>query len=282
MPETLEVGSIKCTLLSDGHFTYPAAWFFSNVEPARLEETLRQYGLEPDQILSPYTCMLIDTGAHKVLVDTGAGNLAPTTGSLLPELEKAGVRPEEIDTVILTHGHPDHVGGNLDAEGRPAFTEARYVMSKTEWDFWTDASVDLRSMNIPEEMKTLLTATAHRCLPPLKKQVDLVERETDVVPGVRLLPAPGHTPGQMAVLVSSGKEQFLNLADSVIHPLCFEHADWRTMFDLAPDTAAETRRQLVDRASAEGFPVMAFHFPSAKAGRIVSRGANRWGWEPLP
>ncbi|MCP5115624.1 MAG: hypothetical protein GY953_32765, partial [bacterium] len=70
MPENYDVGGIKCTLLNDGHFSYPATWFFSNVEPAQLEEKLREHGLEPDQILSPYTCMLIDTGAHKVLVDT--------------------------------------------------------------------------------------------------------------------------------------------------------------------------------------------------------------------
>ncbi len=282
MPETYEVGSVKCTPLNDGHFNYPASWFFSNVEPAHLQAELRKCSLDPDRIVSPYTCLLIDTGSHKVLVDTGAGDFAPTTGRLSQALNTAGVRSEEIDTVILTHGHLDHIGGNVDAEGGLAFKNARYIMSKADWEFWTADPIDLSKMNVPEEIKSALISAARRHLSPLRQKVELVEREIEVVPDVHAVPAPGHTPGHIAVLVSSGQEQFLNLADSVLHPLHLAHSDWGNVFDLVPEVAADTRRKLLDRAAVEDLLVMGFHFPGSGAGRITSRGVNRWEWAPLP
>jgi len=115
MPEettrSFRIGDIQCTVVNDGHFSYPASWFFSSVPQDRLEDELRLHGLQPDHVLSPYTCLLIEAGSHKVLVDTGASSMAPTTGELLSRLQSKGLSPAEIDTVILTHGHPDHIGG---------------------------------------------------------------------------------------------------------------------------------------------------------------------------
>ena len=277
-----ELGSVKCSVLRDGDFTYLPNWLFSNVEPNHLERGLRKYDHKPNQVVCPYTCLLIDTGSHKVLVDTGAGNFAPTTGKLSEALESAAVRREEIDTVILTHGHLDHIGGAVDADGKPAFGNARYVMSKAEWEFWTTDPIDLSKLNLPEELKSALTAEARRCLPPLKQWIDLVEREAEIVPGVHAVPAPGHTPGHLAVVVSSGREQLLNLVDSVIHPLHLENPGWGNPIDLAPDTAVETRRKLLDRAAADRLLVMATHFSSSSAGWITSRGADGWEWTPSP
>jgi glyoxylase-like metal-dependent hydrolase (beta-lactamase superfamily II) len=118
---SFKVGAIQCTPVSDGSFPYPASLFFANVPRERLEEELRAHGLRTDEVTGTYTCLLVSTGENKVLIDTGAGNMAPSTGELLANLEKAGTRASEIDTVILTHGHPDHIGGAVDPEGRPAF-----------------------------------------------------------------------------------------------------------------------------------------------------------------
>jgi glyoxylase-like metal-dependent hydrolase (beta-lactamase superfamily II) len=279
---SFKIGDIQCAPVSDGSLPYLPNWFFANVPQPRLEEELRAHGLRPDEIKGTYTCLLVSTGKNKLLIDTGAGKIAPSTGELLVNLEKAGARPNEIDTVILTHGHPDHIGGAVDAEGKPMFPNARYVMWKDEWEFWTSEEPDLSAMQVPEELKTgLFLGTVRRCLPPIRKQLELVEKESEVVPGIHLLPAPGHTPGHAAVAVSSGRDSVLHLADTVLHPILMEQPAWRTVFDLEQDRAAETRRRLLDRAAADGTKVMAFHFPFPTLGRVASRRAGGWQWQAL-
>jgi glyoxylase-like metal-dependent hydrolase (beta-lactamase superfamily II) len=278
---SFKVGEIQCAPVSDGSFPYPPSLFFANVPQQRLEEELRAHGLRTDEVTGTYTCLLVSTGKNKVLIDTGAGKVAPSTGELLINLEKAGARPSEIDTVILTHGHPDHIGGAVDAEGKPAFPNARYLMWKDEWEFWTSEEPDLSAMQVPEELKEgLVLGTARRCLPPLRQQIELVEQESEVVPGIHLLPAPGHTPGHSAVAISSGRDSVLHVADAVLHPILMEQPTWRTVFDLEQNQAAETRRRLLDRAGADKTKVMAYHFPFPTLGRVALRRAGGWQWEP--
>ena len=141
-----KVGTFECITVSDGTLTYtppmfppPATFLFTNAPKELLDQVLREHNLQPEQWvewISPYICVVIDTGKHRVLMDTGAGGLGPNTGKLLQNLQAGGVTPRDIDTVILTHGHPDHIGGNTDAEGKLAFPNARFVMWKDEWDFW--------------------------------------------------------------------------------------------------------------------------------------------------
>ncbi|MEJ2009451.1 MAG: MBL fold metallo-hydrolase [Acidobacteriota bacterium] len=278
---SFSVGAIQCIAVSDGSFSYPPALFFSNVPQQRFEEELRSHGLPTDEVVSTYTCLLVSTGKKKVLIDTGAGQMAPSTGELPANMEKAGVRANEIDAVVLTHGHPDHIGGAVDAEGKPAFPNARYVMWKEEWEFWTSEAPDLSAMRIPAEIKTgLILGTARRCLPPLRRQIELVEKESEIVPGIRVLPAPGHTPGHVAVAISSGRDSVLHIADAVLHPILLEQPTWRTAFDLVQDRAAETRKRLLDRAAIDQTKVMAYHFPFPTLGRLAFRQAGGWQWEP--
>jgi len=284
MPDAMyrfKVGEIECIPVSDGSFDYPPALLFANVPQDRIREELRAHDLATEQVNCTYICLLIQTGKHNVLLDTGAANFAPTTGELLQNLERAQVKAPDIDTVILTHGHPDHIAGAINAEGRPAFPNARYVMWKAEWDFWTSERLDLSAMMVPEDLKqNLIVGTARRCLPPLEQQIELLEKETDIVPGVRAVPAPGHTPGHMVVSIESGRESVFHLADAVIHPLHLEQPSWQTVFDLDQDQAARTRRQILDRAAADRMNVLAYHFPFPGLGRVISRGTPGWVWEP--
>jgi glyoxylase-like metal-dependent hydrolase (beta-lactamase superfamily II) len=132
-----QIGKFQCTAVSDGTLTYapptfppPAALLFANAPKEELEETLREHKLQPEQWvewISSYICLVVDTPECRVLVDTGADGLAPTTGKLQENLKAEGISSEEIDMVLLTHGHPDHIGGNTDADGKPAFPNARFV-----------------------------------------------------------------------------------------------------------------------------------------------------------
>jgi glyoxylase-like metal-dependent hydrolase (beta-lactamase superfamily II) len=138
-----------------GHSPIHLTGFPQNVPPQRLESSLRDHNLSLTQAVSPYTCLVIKAGQHKVLADTGADGLVPNPGDLLRNLKSEGIIPEEITTVILTHAHPDHIGGVLDTSGKPAFANAQYVMSKTEWDFWT-SKPDLRGTGMDDHVKELL------------------------------------------------------------------------------------------------------------------------------
>ena len=116
--------------MRDGTFAYPhpTQMFFASAPESERAQALRDHDIDPDhweEYVSPYLGLLIETGDHTVLIDTGAGDLAPTTGNSRANLSEGGVEPEEIDTVLLTHGHPDHVGGCVDDEGEPAFRDAR-------------------------------------------------------------------------------------------------------------------------------------------------------------
>ena len=180
-----KLGDFHCVAVSDGTHTYtpptfppPATFLFANAPKERLEPVLREHNLQPEQWLewtSPYICLAVNTGKHQVLVDTGADGLAPSTGKLVQNLKAVGIAPEHIDTVILTHGHPDHIGGNTDSEGKLTFPDARYVMWKGEWDFWTSGQAETK---LDEHVRERQLKFARKNLPPIQGRLELVDRET--------------------------------------------------------------------------------------------------------
>ena len=279
-----QVGSLWCTVLSDGYVSQPASWCFPNADPRELCESLSRRSASAESVVSPYTCLLIESGREIVLADTGMGNASSTSGAILARLNVAGIRPADVTTVIFTHAHPDHIGGAVDGRDpltlRPNFPNARYVMHEAEWDFWMAARVDLRAMQVGDDVKSILRFVSPQCLQALRHQVELIGKETEVVPGVRVLPAPGHTPGHLALLLSSDGRQLLNLGDAALHPLHVERPDWQNGFDLQPEVALATRRALLERAAAEHISVMAFHFPFPSVGHLASGAKGGWEWTP--
>jgi glyoxylase-like metal-dependent hydrolase (beta-lactamase superfamily II) len=280
----LKVGAFECIVVKDGTFTYehPAHVFFANAPQEKLAQALGEHGLDPgewQEYVSPYPSLVINTGQHQVLVDTGAGGLGPATGNLIPNLRATGIAPQDIDTVILTHAHPDHIGGNVDSEGKPAFPAARYVMWKEEWEFWTTAP-DLTALPVPDWIKQALLKFAADNLPPIEGQLELVDAETEIAPGIQAVATPGHTPGHMAVSISSGGERLLCTGDVALHPIHLEQPDWYAAVDLAPEQALASRRRFSEMAVADQALVHAFHFPFPGLGYIVQRG-DAWQWQPI-
>jgi len=281
-----KVGNFQCIAVSDGFHTYappdfppPELLLFSNASRESLALIQPKYNIPTPwtEWVSPYTCLVINTGKYLVLVDTGAGSLAQTTGKLLENLRAENITPEDIDIVINTHGHPDHLGGNTGADGEPAFPKARYVISKVERDFWISGQAE---QTLQGHSKDILVNTACKNLLSIKGQLDLIDRETEIVPGIQALSAPGHTPGHMALAISSKNKELLCISDTVLHPIHMEIPEWYSIFDIVPDMVGNSRRKLMDMASADKALVFAFHFPFPGLGHIVRKGKVR-RWQPI-
>lgn len=269
----LQLGNYKCVSLWDGNVDYKLESMVTNAPLPDVKAALQAHGLPKDAITTPYAYLYVDTGKHKILVDMGAGNLTPDTGRLLESMHDAGLSPEEIDIVFITHAHPDHVGGALNNDGKPAFTNADYLICKVEWDFWFSEEAMVR----PGEW---FTNYARQKLVPLKEKTVLLQREEEVLPGVSVLFAPGHTPGHMVVSFTSDGERLLYTGDTVIHPIHLDHPDWLPVFDILPESAAASKHRIFNLAASTRSWVLGQHFPPfPNLGHVVKKEIG-WEWQP--
>jgi glyoxylase-like metal-dependent hydrolase (beta-lactamase superfamily II) len=276
-----QLGKFSCIAIKDGVARYPIAMFLTNLTKDRYERELFQRGEDPLQFEIPYTCLFIDTGRDWVLVDTGIGvdYPGPSGGRLLSLLRSEGIEPREIGTVVLSHGHPDHVGGNLDGAGKPAFANARYVMLRAEWDFWSSKPT-LAELPVDDSFKQAMLASAQKNLLGVEDQLDLLEPETEIVPGIVAIAAFGHSPGQMGLEISSSGQRLLFMADALVVPLHLDYPDSIGATDHRPGEMVATRIKLLEKAVRDKSLVSISHFAFPGLGYVAAKG-NHWEWKTL-
>jgi glyoxylase-like metal-dependent hydrolase (beta-lactamase superfamily II) len=250
---------------------------------AMAEEVRRLAGvnrIDPDRYEHPFIPTMVHTGTQLVLFDTGNGTLATEReqlrgrvpdGHLIERMGQAGYRAEDVDIVVITRGHPDHIGG-LMRNGRPAFSRARYVFGAAEFDFWRRGEVrEFRKFN--RELFMQLAA-------PLADRASFVKPGDEIVPGIRAVDASGHSPGMMAYLIESEGKRLLIWADTCIHyAISLARPDLEVDVDDDKEKAAATRKRILDMSVAEELFVTGYHMPFPGIG-FVERAATGYRWVP--
>lgn len=278
---SLQVGNVEIVALSDMNlpFPMPLTQLFPDAPAEAWGPYKERYpdAFEQDHMLIEIGCYLLRCPGRTILIDTGYGEgpieaIGGRRGELMDDLTGKGVKPEEIDTVFISHLHSDHVGWNVvgpDSDPRPAFPNARYVFHQADLDHFRRADIQAAS-TFP---------FMDRCVETIARLglVDTLTADTDLTPEVRALHTPGHTPGHMSILVSSQGDEALIQGDVFVHPAQVTEDDWNCHFDYDWPVATDTRRKMLDETGAKGTRVVSCHFPAPGFGRVVrSEGKRYW------
>jgi glyoxylase-like metal-dependent hydrolase (beta-lactamase superfamily II) len=237
---------------------------------------LMHNNLLPEQKYQPgFSPTIVNTGTRLVLLDTGNGANGfiprPNGGWLAAQLAPAGFKAEDIDIILLSHGHPDHVGGMIE-NGKPLFPNAQYVIGGVEHDFWSPKG------KLNDELEKL--AGVYRAnTSPVLNRFKFVKPGDDVVPGIRAIEAGGHTPGHLAFMIESQGKALLYWGDCAHHQVAsLAHPEWHCVFDIDKAQGVETRRRIYDMAATDRLPVVGYHMPFPSIGFVERNGAGSYRW----
>ncbi|PZQ16927.1 MAG: MBL fold metallo-hydrolase [Ancylobacter novellus] len=274
-----KVGAFEVTALTDGVARRPLdAGFVRNARIEDVRQALDDAFIDRDALPITFTALIVNTGSRLVLIDAGTGGrMAPTAGQLYENLSAAGLDPKAVDTALISHFHPDHIGGLRLKDGSLAFPNAEVVVPEAEWAFWTDEAAMSRA---PEGLANTFKLV-RKIFDPMAKDVRLFKGETEPVPGILAIPAPGHTPGHTAFRIASEGKQLLVWSDTTNHPALFvRHPEWHAVFDMDPEAAEMTRKRMLDMASTDRLLVAGYHFPFPAVGNIAQRSVREYAFVP--
>ena len=272
------VGDATVTAIHDGVAYRPLEGFIKNATVDELKAALAESFLPTDRYTIPFTTLVVQTGGKLVLLDTGLGEFGPpTTGLWMENFRAAGFDPAQVDTVVISHFHGDHIGGLRRRDGTAVFARAEVKVSAPEWDYWMD---DAKAAAAPDAAKPAF-ANARRVFTPMAKDVTRYQWGQEVAPGITAVNAAGHTPGHTAFAIASGSGKLLVMSDTTNNPQVFaRNPDWAAVFDQDADAARLTRHKLLDMAASERMQVSFYHAPFPATGFIARDGANRYRMVP--
>ena len=273
-----KIGNIELTASYDGVWNRPIDdKFVKNAYFPDVQKAMAEAFLPIHTLPTPFTPLAVNNGKKLVLIDTGSGGqIAPSAGSLVGNLAAAGIEAKAVDTILISNFHPDHINGIKTKDDELVFPNAEILVPAPEWAFWMD---DGKMSRAKDPVKSWFL-NARRIFENIAKDVRRFQPGKEVAPGIISVPAYGHTPGHTAYIVADGDQSLFVLCDTTNHPALFaRHPEWQAVIDQDGPLAVETRRRILDRASADKMPVQGYHFPFPACGHIAKRGN---GYEFVP
>ncbi|MGF1525391.1 MAG: MBL fold metallo-hydrolase [Candidatus Competibacterales bacterium] len=277
--QRLAVGDVIVTALLDGYLDL-GPQVLIGIDPEAVDERLQAAFAQPGSMRATVSAYAIHSGDRTVLVDAGTADLfGPTVGRLAANLQAAGIDPGSVDQLVVTHLHPDHVGG-VAADNAIALPNAELVVHRQEVDFWGDKG---RFSDAPEQMQTF-AQVARNAVARFEGRTRLLEGEgeTEIASGLTAVPLPGHTPGHMGVRVTSGDRALLIWGDIIHAPAVqFPQPEVSIVFDIDPEQAAATRQRLLEQVAVDRTMVAGMHLSFPGFGHVVS-AQEGYRFEPTP
>jgi glyoxylase-like metal-dependent hydrolase (beta-lactamase superfamily II) len=270
-----KVGDYEMIQLMDGARTFPMPdKFVVNASKDQAIQAAAAAYMPDGKVTIPFSPMIVNTGSKLIAIDTGNGLGAyaaskGAVGQARVNMEAAGIDPKQIDMVIISHFHGDHIGGLKNADGSAAFPNAEIKVPAVEWAFWKDDANAAKANPFNKAQ-----------FPNVKKMTDGLkftpyEANKELAPGITSVFTPGHTPGHMSYVVASGAKKILVQSDVTNIPSFFlKHADWQAIFDNDPALTIATRHKVYDMAAAEKMAVVGYHFPYPCVGHVEKAGAG--------
>ena len=250
---TVKIGDMTVTAISDGYLSASLS-LLSHIDAIEASRMLDDAGVKEHSAVH-INCYLVRNGKSTILIDSGAGGIKNWGGHLLPNLRLAGIEPSEIDTVLLTHAHPDHIGGLMDASGAMAFAKAELVVQQKELRFWQDDA----NFHRANERARGNFMIARRAFDGYRSQLRTFD-QGDVLPGISAVPLAGHTEGHTGFLLGSGHQRLMIWGDIVHFPhIQIARPEVSIAFDQDPNIAAKTRSTILDMANSEQLLIAGMH-----------------------
>lgn len=277
---SFQLGDINVSVIDDGSFSMGVGMFAANAGKKAIGDLLEGYGLSRTKAEMPLQVMLVETQGVRVLIDTGMGDVTfhgneTDNGRLVQSLKSLGLTPDDIDIVLLTHGHPDHVGG-LTIQGERVFPNALHYLPDIEFEFWTQ-----KPERAPAGLRQMIEECRRHLLPVAHGMRSYTDGE-EIAPGIFAVAAPGHTHGHYAVRLESKGESLLHLVDAAVHYIAgLERPNWTVGADINKPLAIETRLRLLSQAADQKQLIAGYHFPFPGVGRIVRLG-DAFRYMPVP
>ena len=276
------LGDIDIAVIDDGYSVLPVPYYAVGAPEGAAEALLAEAGLPTDAVYNRSLPMYVRTHGDVVLYDAGFGSeiLPGEGGKLAANLAAAGLRRDDVETVVISHASSDHIGGLLDPDGHLAFPDARYLIARAEWDYWNAGAPGW-----PYDPYTLefFLGTIRKVFPRISGRVQLLDADREVVPGVQTLNAPGHTPGHLGLSLRSGRERLLNIGDACAHHvLSLRHPEWAFGADIDPALSYRTRLRLLEEATDRRTWLYGYHFPFPGIGEVTRRADAGYDIAMLP